>query len=143
MFIVAHEKVDGLSILEVVPDLHKNLPAKETSCFSPCVHPGKPGVKKILILRIKASTYFFVTVVGGRLLTVIFIYISPHTLMNRLVFHGEIVVIFNIGIKEFFCILPPDESLRGADRELHGVQHVAIPFQSRDRKRIFRLHRKD
>ena len=41
MFIVAHEKADGLSILEVVPDLHQNLPAKETSCFSPCVHPGK------------------------------------------------------------------------------------------------------
>ena len=31
MFIVAHEKADGLSILEVVPDLHLNLPAKETS----------------------------------------------------------------------------------------------------------------
>ena len=33
---------DGLSILEVVPDLHLNLPAKETSCFSPYAHPGKP-----------------------------------------------------------------------------------------------------
>ena len=42
MFIVSHEKADGLSILGVVPDLHQNHPAKETSCFSPCVHPGKP-----------------------------------------------------------------------------------------------------
>ena len=42
MFIVAHEKADGLSILEVVPDFHQNLPAKETSCFSPYAHPGKP-----------------------------------------------------------------------------------------------------
>ena len=42
MFIVAHEKADGLSILGVAPDLYQNLPAKETSCFPPCAHPGKP-----------------------------------------------------------------------------------------------------
>ena len=42
MFIAAHEKADGLSILGVAPDLYQNLPAKETSCFSPCAHPGKP-----------------------------------------------------------------------------------------------------
>ena len=42
MFIVAHEEADGLSILEVAPDLYQNLSVKETSCFSPCAHPGKP-----------------------------------------------------------------------------------------------------
>ena len=42
IFIVAHEKADDLSILGAVPDPHQNLPAKGTSCFSPCAHPGKP-----------------------------------------------------------------------------------------------------
>ena len=42
MFIAVDEKADGLNILGVAPDLYQNLPAKETSCFSPYAHPGKP-----------------------------------------------------------------------------------------------------
>ena len=45
MFIVAHEKADGLSILEVVPDLHQNLPAKKPAVFS-LRSSRKAGVKR-------------------------------------------------------------------------------------------------
>lgn len=57
MFIVAHEKADGLSILEVVPDLYQNLPAKKPAVFLLALIPESRS-EKFFVLGIKASVYF-------------------------------------------------------------------------------------
>ncbi len=45
MFIVAHEKADGLSILEVVPDLYQKSSGKRNQLFFSLRSSRKAGVK--------------------------------------------------------------------------------------------------